>query len=116
MLEWDSIVTAAKGQKMTRAELIDTLALMQPHISVKLIEEGVKDIFEQMSLALETGQRIEIRGFGSFALRYHPPRSARNPKTGEVVLTEGKNAPHFKPGKELKERVNEAAISQHKEG
>ncbi len=101
---------------MTRAELIDTLALMQPNISIKLIEQGVKDIFEQMSVALENGVRIEVRGFGSFALRYRPPRSARNPKTGEYVVTEGKYVPHFKPGKELKARVNEAAISQHEEG
>ena len=94
---------------MTRAELIDALAAKQPHIPIKLIEQGVKDIFEQMSVALENGVRIEIRGFGSFALRYRPPRTARNPKTGEYVVTEAKYAPHFKPGKELRERVNEAA-------
>lgn len=96
---------------MTRAELIDALAMKQPHIPIKLIEQGVKEIFEQMSVALETGKRIEIRGFGSFALRYRPPRKARNPKTGEYVVTEGKYAPHFKPGKELRERVNEATTS-----
>jgi len=100
---------------MTRAELINTLATNQPHIPVKLIEQAVKQIFEQMSNALENGKRIEIRGFGSFALRYRSPRSARNPKTGEYVVTEGKYAPHFKPGKELRERVNESVISHHEE-
>lgn len=97
-----------KRRFMTRAELIDFLATKLPHVSVRLIEQGVKDIFEHMSTALEEGLRIEIRGFGSFALRYRPPRTARNPKTGEYVVTEGKYAAHFKPGKELRERVNEA--------
>ena len=92
---------------MTRAELINALAMKQPHVPIKLIEQGVKEIFEEMSNALANGVRIEIRGFGSFALRYRPPRTARNPKTGEYVKTEGKFAPHFKPGKELRERVNE---------
>lgn len=100
---------------MTRAELIDALAVRQPHIPIKLIEQAVKDIFEQMATALENGQRIEIRGFGSFALRHRPPRTARNPKTGEYVMTEEKYAPHFKPGKELRERVNESLLSE-KEG
>lgn len=97
---------------MTRAELIDALAAKQPHIPIKLIELAVKDIFEQMATALENGQRIEIRGFGSFALRHRPPRTARNPKTGDYVLTEEKYAPHFKPGKELRERVNESLFAQ----
>jgi len=93
---------------MTRAELIDLLALHHPEISIKQIEDGVKLIFEEMAEALEHGSRIEIRGFGSFSLRYRPPRTARNPKTGEYVKTEGKYAPHFKPGKELRERVNQS--------
>lgn len=92
---------------MTRAKLIDLLAIKQPHIAIKLIEKSVKDIFEQMSNALEKGERIEIRGFGSFALRYRPARKARNPKTGEYVITEQKYTPHFKPGKELRGRVND---------
>lgn len=94
---------------MTRAELIEALAEKQSHLPIKYIELGVKNIFEQMASALANGKRIEIRGFGSFALRYHPPRNARNPKTGEYVLTEAKFAPRFKAGKELRERVNEAA-------
>ncbi|MGE4348195.1 MAG: integration host factor subunit beta [Candidatus Berkiella sp.] len=93
---------------MTRAELIDILANKQPQTPIKQIEQAVKLVFDQMSEALENGQRIEIRGFGSFALRYRSPRVARNPKTGEYVNTEGKYVAHFKPGKELRERVNEA--------
>lgn len=91
---------------MTRAELIDVLAMKQSHIPVKQIENGIKHIFESMAEALESGKRIEIRGIGSFSLRFRPPRVARNPKTGDVVHTEGKYAPHFKPGKEMRERVN----------
>lgn len=98
---------------MTRAELIDLLAARMPQISIKMIEDAVKEVFEQMSVALENGERIEIRGFGSFSIRYRAPRSARNPKTGGYVVTEGKYAPHFKPGKELRERVNEAVHAQH---
>ena len=59
-----------------------------------------------MARSLSTGERIEIRGFGSFSLHHHKPRSGRNPKTGKVVVISGKHIPHFKPGKELRERVN----------
>jgi integration host factor subunit beta len=59
-----------------------------------------------MSEALIQGKRIEIRGFGSFSLHFRPPRRAHNPKTGQKVVTEAKYSPHFKPGKELRERVN----------
>ena len=67
---------------------------------------AVKCILEQMSQALATGERIEIRGFGSFSLHYRPPRKGRNPKTGDAVALTEKYAPHFKPGKELRNRVN----------
>lgn len=100
---------------MTRAELIDLLAARSPHLSIKVIEDAVKEVFEQMSVALEKGERIEIRGFGSFSIRYRSPRTARNPRTGGYIVTEGKYAPHFKPGKELRERVNEAAHAQQEE-
>ena len=66
----------------------------------------MKSLIEQMSLSLSTGNRIEIRGFGSFSLHYRPPRMGRNPKTGEAVALAAKYVPHFKPGKELRERVN----------
>jgi len=61
-----------------------------------------------MSESLSSGERIEIRGFGSFSLHFREPRVGRNPKTGEAVTLAGKYVPHFKPGKELKDRVNES--------
>jgi integration host factor subunit beta len=94
---------------MTRSDLIKLLASKYNHLPYELIEDAVKHVFEQMILSLEQGKRIEIRGFGSFALRYRPPRRARNPKTGQEVETESKHSPHFKPGKEMRDRVNAIA-------
>lgn len=94
---------------MTKSELIELLAEQQPHLSQADVELAVRSIIEQLSGALADGERIEIRGFGSFCLHYRPPRMGRNPKTGEAVALPGKHVPHFKPGKELRERVNEAA-------
>lgn len=91
---------------MTKSELIEILARKQSHLAYKDVELAVKSLLEQMSQALATGQRIEIRGFGSFSLHFRPPRVGRNPKTGESVELAGKYVPHFKPGKELRERVN----------
>ena len=91
---------------MTKSELIDQLAELQRHLAHLDVELGVKSILEQMSAALASGDRIEIRGFGSFSLHYRAPRMGRNPKTGESVALPGKHVPHFKPGKELRERVN----------
>ena len=93
---------------MTKSELIDLLAQRQKHLTYKDVEFAVKTMIEQMAQNLATGERIEIRGFGSFSLHYRPPRLGRNPKTGESVPLEGKYVPHFKPGKELRERVNES--------
>lgn len=93
---------------MTKSELIERICTEQPHLSAKEVEDAVKDILEQMANTLEGGDRIEIRGFGSFSLHYREPRVGRNPKTGEKVELEGKHVPHFKPGKELRERVNDA--------
>lgn len=70
------------------------------------MEAAVKSMIEQMSNALSSGERIEIRGFGSFSLHYRPPRVGRNPKTGDSVALTSKYVPHFKPGKELRDRVN----------
>ena len=92
--------------KMTKSELIDVIAKEQGHLAYRDVELAVKCILEQMSQALASGNRIEIRGFGSFSLHYRPPRQGRNPKTGESVALGGKYVPHFKPGKELRERVN----------
>jgi integration host factor subunit beta len=93
---------------MTKSELIEVLARKQSHLAYKDVELAVKNLLEQMSQALASGQRIEIRGFGSFSLHFRPPRQGRNPKTGESVALAGKYVPHFKPGKELRERVNGA--------
>lgn len=94
---------------MTKSELIELLAERQPHLSQADVELAVRSVIEQLSKALADGDRIEIRGFGSFCLHYRPPRMGRNPKTGEAVALPGKHVPHFKPGKELRERVNDAA-------
>ena len=91
---------------MTKSELIDLLAELQGHLAHLDVELGVKSILEQMSGSLASGERIEIRGFGSFSLHYRAPRMGRNPKTGDAVALPGKHVPHFKPGKSLRERVN----------
>lgn len=91
---------------MTRSELIEQIAELQPQLSVKDIELAVKAIIDRMSQALASGERVEIRGFGSFSLHYRASRTGRNPKTGESVSLKSKYVPHFKPGKELRERVN----------
>jgi len=101
---------------MTKSELIETLASRQVHLVFNDVELAVKGVMEQMSQALATGQRIEIRGFGSFSLHYRPPRMGRNPKTGTAVALPGKYVPHFKPGKQLRERVNQSAQVQAKIG
>lgn len=93
---------------MTRSELIEQMALRHKSLlTVDDVEMAVKNIIDQMSNSLAKGGRIEIRGFGSFSLHYRPPRMGRNPKTGESVSLAGKYAPHFKPGKRLRDRVNE---------
>ena len=91
---------------MTKSELIEQLAEQHAHIPVKDVENAVKEILEQMAGSLSSSDRIEIRGFGSFSLHYRSPRTGRNPKTGETVELDGKHVPHFKPGKELRDRVN----------
>lgn len=91
---------------MTKSELMDILAKTQTQLAYKDIELAVKTILEQMTQSLSSGDRIEIRGFGSFSLHFRPPRMGRNPKTGDPVPLVGKYVPHFKPGKELRERVN----------
>jgi integration host factor subunit beta len=93
---------------MNKSELIDVLANKHNHLSTKDIELSVKIILEQMAESLATNDRIEIRGFGSFNLHHRKARLGRNPKTGDAVALSPKYAPHFKPGKELRERVNQA--------
>eukprot|EP01012_Entosiphon_sulcatum_P050701 TRINITY_DN69596_c0_g1_i1.p1 TRINITY_DN69596_c0_g1~~TRINITY_DN69596_c0_g1_i1.p1 ORF type:complete len:104 (+),score=12.61 TRINITY_DN69596_c0_g1_i1:74-385(+) len=91
---------------MIKSELIATLAARITHLPEKQVADCINQILELMSEALIENKRIEIRGFGSFSLHHRPPRNAHNPKTGEKVVTEAKYSPHFKPGKELKQRVD----------
>lgn len=91
---------------MNRSDLIEQIYQNQTQLIREDIEAGVKCIIEHMSEELANGNRIEIRGFGSYSLRYREPKMARNPRSGETVATPGKYTPHFKPGKELRERID----------
>ncbi len=93
---------------MIKSQLIAKLAASMTNLAEQQVADGVNYILDLMRKALMDGNRVEIRGFGSFSLHYRPPRTAHNPKTGEKVLTEEKYSPHFKPGKELRERVNDS--------
>ena len=97
---------------MTKSELIDRVAAKQTQLSSKDVELAVKAVIEYMSQVLSEGERIEIRGFGSFSLHYRVPRIGRNPKTGTPVALSGKHVPHFKPGKELRDRVNTSMLAE----
>ncbi len=97
------------SQGMTKSELIARLAERNPRLVARDADEAVKTILDMMSAALIQAGRIEIRGFGSFALNYRPPRVGRNPKSGERVQVPAKFVPHFKAGKELRVRVDGAS-------
>ena len=102
-----SAKTGVRGRKaVIKSELIQTLAQQQNHLNAKDVELAVKAIIEQMTLALSQGRRIELRGFGSFALHRRPERQGRNPMTGETVHLPVNYVPHFKPGKILRWRVD----------
>ena len=94
---------------MTKSELIALLADRYPILMTKVAEAAVKTIHGAMTRALQDGRRIEIRGFGSFCLNRRPARVGRNPKSGEKVRVPAKFIPHFKPGKDLRERIRGAA-------
>lgn len=94
---------------MTKSELIERLVQRHTHLSQKDVELAVKQLLEEVSGTLESGGRIEIRGFGSFSVHHRPARMGRNPKTGESVHIPEKYVPHFKPGKEMRERVNKGS-------
>ncbi len=91
---------------MTKSEMIEILSQRQTQLAYRDVELAVKTMLEHMASTLSSGDRIEIRGFGSFSLHYRPPRTGRNPKTGDSVSLIAKYVPHFKPGKEMRERVN----------
>ena len=97
---------------MTKSELIERLADQARQIPAKDLELAIKELLEQMAQTLQKGDRIEIRGFGSFSLHYRAPRVGRNPKTGETVELDGKYVPHFKPGKELREKIGRASCRE----
>jgi integration host factor subunit beta len=91
---------------MTKSELIEKISISQDQLPPRDVEQAVRMILERMTTALINNQRIEIRGFGSFSLHYRAPRIGRNPKTGDSVTLSGKYVPYFKPGKDLRDRVN----------
>lgn len=97
---------------MTKSELVEKLAARFPQLLLRDADISVKTILDAMSEALADGHRIEIRGFGSFGLNRRPPRVGRNPKSGERVLVPEKRVPHFKAGKELRERVDRPVSPQ----
>lgn len=94
---------------LTKSDLIESLSRNQRHLERRDVELAVKGLLEKMSQELASGNRIEIRGFGSFSLHFRAARMGRNPKSGDAVPLRGKYVPHFKPGKELRERVNDNA-------
>ena len=106
----DRIIAASRrgGGEMTKSDLIERIAHKQPQLAYRDVELAVKAIIEHMAERLAGGDRIEIRGFGSFSLHHRPARTGRNPKTGAPVLLPAKSVPHFKPGKELRDRVDRA--------
>jgi integration host factor subunit beta len=93
---------------MTKSDLIQILTLKYPQLSARDVEAAVKGMVDHMAETLSKGGRIEVRGFGSFSVRYRAPRTGRNPKTGSKVELTEKYVPHFKPGKDLRDRVNES--------
>ena len=92
--------------KINKKELIEKISKSQDQLPHRDIELAVKTVINCMTQALSTGERIEIRGFGSFSLRYRRPRVGRNPKSGMSVTINERYVPHFKPGKNLKNKVN----------
>ena len=91
---------------MIRSELVTRVAEKNPHLTLRDIEAIVAVIFDQISEALSAGRRVELRGFGAFSVRDRDARIGRNPRTGTAVAVDAKRVPYFKPGKELRERLN----------
>ncbi len=96
-------------EALNKSDLIERIAIKNPHLAEPLVEEAVKIMIDQMIASLSADDRIEIRGFGSFALHHRDPRVGCNPKTGKSVEVSAKSVPHFKPGKALRDAVNESA-------
>ncbi|EFH12174.1 integration host factor subunit beta [Pseudoroseomonas cervicalis] len=99
---------------MTKSELIAQLAAANPHLRQPDVELIVGTIFNEITAALSRGDRVELRGFGAFSAKQRDARTGRNPRTGEAVEVAGKAVPYFKPGKELRERVNGGPLQDPK--
>ncbi len=91
---------------MIRSELVAIVAEQNPHLTIKDVERIVATIFDEITDSLAQGRRVELRGFGAFSTRARDPRTGRNPRTGAAVKVDAKKVPYFKPGKELRERLN----------
>ncbi|WP_194743494.1 integration host factor subunit beta [Thermaurantiacus tibetensis] len=91
---------------MIRSELIQKIADLNPHLTLKDAERVVATVLDSIAETLAAGGRVELRGFGAFSTRARESRTGRNPRTGVPVAVEAKRVPHFKPGKELRERLN----------
>jgi len=91
---------------MTRSELIGRIAELNPHLYLRDVARIIDTIFDEIGAAMARGDRIELRGFGAFSVKYRSPRQGRNPRTGQKVAVSEKSLPHFKAGKELRHRVN----------
>ncbi len=99
-------------QAITRSELVESLVKQFPQLLLRDVELAVKTLLDTMTHALAEGKRIELRGVGSFVLHHRPVRTGRNPKSGKKVLISEKRVPHFRPGKELRKRVNYKLLKQ----
>jgi integration host factor subunit beta len=91
---------------MTKSELIQRLAEINPHLYMRDIEKIVETVFQEISNALAKGDRVELRGFGAFSVKHRESRVGRNPRTGETVKVSSKRLPFFKTGKGLREKLN----------
>ena len=97
---------------MVKSELIARLAELNPHLYQRDVERIVSTIFDEISMALARGDRVELRGFGTFSVKQRQPRTARNPRTGQSVHVGEKHIPFFKTGKELRERLNDNDVAE----
>jgi integration host factor subunit beta len=93
---------------MIRSELVTKVAEQNPHLTLRDVEGIVAVVFDEITSALSEGRRVELRGFGAFSIRDREARTGRNPRTGGAVSVDAKRVPYFKPGKELRERLNKA--------
>ena len=92
---------------MIRSELVASIAEQNPHLTLRDVERIVATVFDEISDALAEGRRVELRGFGAFSTRAREARTGRNPRTGAAVAVNAKRVPYFKPGKELREKLND---------